>query len=91
MNLTAMGASLPPPPHPSEVITFSGDPCEFFKFRRRFHQMVESQNLCDGQKMSRLQQFLEGNAKKAVAGFEGTPGGIKKAMRSLELRFGQPT
>ena len=53
--------------------------------------MVESQNLSDGQKMSRLQQFLEGNAKKAVAGFEGTPGGIKKAMRSLELRFGQPT
>ena len=40
--------------------------------------------------MSRLLQFLEGNAKKAVAGFEGTPGGVKKAMRLLELRFGQP-
>ena len=35
-------------------------------------------------------QFLEGNARKAVAGFEGTPGGVEKAMRLLELRFGQP-
>jgi len=46
--------------------------------------MVESQNLTDALKMSRLLQFLEGNARKAVAG------GFKKAMRLLELRFGQP-
>ena len=52
--------------------------------------MVESQSLSDAQKMSRLLQFLEGNARKAVAGFEGTPGGVEKAMRLLELRFGQP-
>ena len=42
-----------------------------------------SQNLSDAQKISRLLQFLEGNARKAVAGFEGTPGGVKKAMRLL--------
>ena len=52
--------------------------------------MLESQSLSDPQKMSRLLQFLRGNAKKAVAGFEGTPGGITKAMQLLELRFGQP-
>ena len=40
--------------------------------------------------MSRLLQILEGNAEKAVAGFKGMPGGVKKAMRLLELRFGQP-
>ena len=51
---------------------------------------MSSQNLSDAQKMSRLLQFLEGNAKKAVAGFEGTPDGVKKAMRLLKLRFGQP-
>ena len=86
MNLIATGTSLPP----LEVIKFSGNPCEFFKFKTRFHQMVESQNLSDAQKMSPLLQFLEGNAKNAVAGFEGTPGGGTKALRLLELRFGQP-
>ena len=40
--------------------------------------------------MSHLLQFLEGNAKRALAGFEGMPGGVKKAMRLLELRFDQP-
>ena len=77
MNLIATGASLPP----LEVVKFSGDLCEFFKFKTRFHQMVESQSLSDAQKMSRLLQFLEGNPKKAVAGFKGSPGGVKKAMR----------
>ena len=40
--------------------------------------------------MSPLLQFLEGNTKKAVAGFESSAGGVKKAMRLLELQFGQP-
>ena len=84
MNLIATGANLPP----LEVIKLSEDLCEFFKFSTRFHQMVESRNLSDTQKMSRLLQVLQGNARKAVAGFEGTPGGVKKAMRLLELRFG---
>ena len=52
--------------------------------------MVESQNLSDAQNTSRLLQFLADNATKTVAGFEGTTGGVKKAMRLLELRFGQP-
>ena len=79
------GGELAPPPPPLEVIKFTGDPCEFFKFKSRFHQVVESQNLSDSQKMSRLLQFLEGNARKTIAGFEGTPGGVRKAMRLLEL------
>ena len=49
------------------MVKFSGDPCEFFKFKTRFHQMVESQNLSDAQKMSHLLQFLECNTRKAVA------------------------
>ena len=52
--------------------------------------MVESQNLSDAQNMSRLLQFLVGNARKAVTEFEVMPGRVKKAMRLLELRFGQP-
>jgi len=50
MNLIATGVSLPP----LELVKFSGDPCEFFKFKTHFHQMVESQSLSDTQKMSRL-------------------------------------
>ena len=40
--------------------------------------------------MSRLLQFLDGQARRAVAGFEGVPGGLSKALKLLEQRFGQP-
>ena len=40
--------------------------------------------------MSRLLQFFDGQAKRAVAGFEGVPGGLSKALKMLEQRFGQP-
>ena len=65
------------------MIKFSGDPCEFFKFKTLFHELVESQNLSDAQNMSRLLQSLADNATKTVAGFEGTTGGVKNAMRLL--------
>ena len=39
--------------------------------------------------MSRLLQFLDGQAKRAVAGLEGVPGGLSKALKMLEQRFGQ--
>ena len=40
--------------------------------------------------MSRLLQFLDGPARITVAGFEGIPSGLYKAMRLLENRYGQP-
>ena len=40
--------------------------------------------------MSRLLQFLDGQARRAVAGFEGVSGGLSKALKLLEQRFGQP-
>jgi len=52
--------------------------------------MVDSQNISEVQKMSRLLQFLDGQAKRAVAGFEGVPGDLSKALKMLEQRFGQP-
>ena len=75
---------------PMEVVKFSADPSQFFQFKARFHNMVDSQSLSESQKMSRLLQFLDGKARKAVAGFEGVPGGLPKAMGILEQRFGQP-
>ena len=79
-------SSLPP----LDVVKFSGDPCEYFRFKARFHEMVDSQNISEVQKMSRLLQFLDGQAKRAVAGFEGVPGGLSKALKMLEQRFRQP-
>ena len=70
------------------MIKFYGDPYKFFKFEKRFRQMVESQDLSDAQKMSCLLQLVDCNAKKAVAGVEGTLGEVNKAMGLLEIRFG---
>ena len=52
--------------------------------------MIDSQNISEVQKMFRLLQFLDGQARRAVAGFEGVPGGFSKALKLLEQRFGQP-
>ena len=68
---------------PMDVVKFSGDSSHFFQFKARFHNMVDSQSLSELQKMSRLLQFLDSKARKAVAGFEGVPGGFPKAMRIL--------
>ena len=75
---------------PLDVVTFSGNPCEYFRFKARFDEMVGTQNISETQKMSRLLQFLDGQARSAVAGFEGVPGGLSKALKMLQQRFGQP-
>ena len=35
-------------------------------------------------------RFRDGPARSAVAGFEGVPGGLGKALKMLQQRFGQP-
>ena len=79
-------SSLPP----LDVVKFSGNLCEYFRFKSRFEEMVDTQNISEAQKMSRLLQFLDGPARSAVAGFEGVPGGPNKALIMLQQRFGQP-
>lgn len=76
---------------PLNVVKFVGEPHAYYRFKARFHEMVESQrNISELQKMSRLLQFLDGEAKRAVAGYEGVPGGLQIALKVLEQRFGQP-
>ena len=79
-------SSLPP----LDVVKFSGNPCEYFRFKSRFEEMVDTQNISEAHKMSRLLQFLDGSARSAVAGFEGVPGGLGKALKMLQQRFGRP-
>jgi len=52
--------------------------------------MVDYQSISEVQKMSRLLQLLDDQAKRAVAGFEGVPGGLSKALIMIEQFFGQP-
>ena len=51
---------------------------------------MESRPLDDAVKMTRLLQFLEGPALAAVQHYETIPGGLEKALRVLEDRFGRP-
>ena len=43
-------SSLPP----LDLVKFSGDPCKYLRFKARFHEMVDSQNISEAQKMSRI-------------------------------------
>ena len=72
-----------------DVVKFSGSPCEYFRSRARFDEMVGTQKISETQKMSRLLQFLGSQARSAVAGFEGVPGGLSRALKMLQQRFGQ--
>ena len=76
--LDALSARLNLPP--LEVRKFNGNPADYSRFVQRFTDLVESQALSQQQKMSRLLQFLDGQPRKAVAGFEGLPGGLHKAL-----------
>ena len=51
---------------------------------------MESRSLDDAVKMTRLLQFLEGPALAAVQRYETIPGGLDKALKVLEERFGRP-
>ncbi|XP_068741884.1 uncharacterized protein [Montipora capricornis] len=72
------------------VQKFDGSPQQYPAFRQRFKQLVETKLLDDAVKMTRLLQFLEGPALLAVQRYEPLPGGLAKALRTLEDRFGQP-
>ena len=75
---------------PLDAVKFSRNPCEYFRFKSRFDEMVDTQNISEAQKMSRLLNFLYGPARSAVAGFEGVPVGLGKSLKMLQQRFGQP-
>ena len=73
-----------------DVVKFSGNPCEYFLFRARFDEMVGTQNILETHKLSRLLQFLDGQTRSFVAGFEGVPGGLSRALKTLQQCFRQP-
>ena len=73
-----------------QVQKFDGSPENYPAFHQRFKQFVETRPLSDAVKMTRLLQFLNGPALTAVQRYEPMPGGLAKALKTLEERFGQP-
>ena len=73
-----------------QVQKFDGSPENYPAFCWRFKQLVETRPLSDAMKMTRLLQFLNGPALTAVQRYEPMPGGLAKALKTLEERFGQP-
>jgi len=71
-----------------QVVKFDGSPENYPMFRQRFQQMVDSKAVDDPTKMARLLQFLEGPALLAVQRYDSVPGGLTKALRVLQDRFG---
>ena len=52
---------------------FSGDPMEYISFKRSFKTLIEKRAISAEEKIYYLQQYLQGDAKQAVAGcFYGT-------------------
>ena len=82
----ASNQSLPP----IKLDKFSGSPEEFPLFKQRFERRIMSrQDFDDGEKMMRLLQFLDGEAKEAVASLEAVDGGIHEALKILQKRYGR--
>jgi len=73
-----------------QVVKIDGSPENSPTFRQSLHQIVESKAFEEPTKMARLSQFLEGPALLAVQRYESVPGGLPKALRVLQGRFGQP-
>ena len=72
-----------------DVVKFSDNPCEYFRFKSRFDEMFDTQSISEAQNMSCLLPFFDGPARIAVAVFEGVPGGLGKALKVLQQSFGQ--
>ena len=75
---------------PIQINKFFGAPDEFPLFKQRFqHAVMSREDIDDENKMTRLLQFLDGEAKEAVCGLETAAGGIYQASKILEERYGR--
>ena len=74
-----------------QIKKFFRAPGEFPLFKQRFQYAVMSrEDIDDESKMTRLLQFLGGEARETVCGLETATGGIYHAIKILEERYGRP-
>ncbi|XP_068713249.1 uncharacterized protein [Montipora foliosa] len=58
---------------------------------QRFNRIVMlREDMDDDNKMARLLQFLDGEAKQVASGLETVTGGVHQALQILEQRYGRP-
>ena len=70
---------------------FSGSLVEWTKFKETFEAAVDSRDDLNGaQKFYYLSSYLEGPAKKVIAGFQQSAENYKKAWDLLDDRYGNP-
>ena len=71
---------------------FTGNPIEYTSFKRSFKTLVENKAITAEERIYYLEQYLQGEAKEAVAGcFYGTEDlDYQRAWQTLEKRFGHP-
>ena len=73
----------------AELLTFDGDPLQYWTFMRSFENSVDSTNREDSAKLVRLIQYCAGKAKKVIQCSVMQPNeGYKRAKELLKERFG---
>ena len=74
----------------TELMTFNGDPIEYWPFIRAFENTVDRESVGDAAKLARLQQYCTGPAKKLIqcCAVKSPPEGYMLARRLLKERFG---
>ncbi|XP_033642413.1 uncharacterized protein LOC117302547 [Asterias rubens] len=74
----------------TELMTFDGDPANYWVFIRAFENAVEKDTISDAAKLARLQQYCTGAAKKLIqcCAVKTPPEGYALARKLLKERFG---
>lgn len=74
----------------AEMVTFDGDPLQYWLFMRSFEVNVENTSLNDGAKLTRLLQSCKGEASRVVkcCAVMKPSEGYKRALQLLKERFG---
>ena len=69
---------------------YNGDPLQWHKWYGQFKSAIDSQSLTDDVTLTYLKTLVTGKAKTAIAEFAYCGAMYKDALRTLELKFGQP-
>lgn len=74
----------------AELVTFDGDPLQYWTFIRSFENTVGQSHIDDNSKLTRLLQYCTGSARKVIqcTAVMHTDEGYKKARQLLKERFG---
>jgi hypothetical protein len=70
---------------------FHGDPLKYQEFWDAFNISVHaSTKYTDGQKLTYLKMYVDGEAQRALAGWDSTEANYKEALEYFQRRFGNP-